>query len=86
MGTWGIGPFANDTAADFADDLDEAVIDERTSIIRTALERAAHSTEQLETPDAERAVAAVALIVAQHPDGEPAMPEPRPLGATPGVR
>ncbi|MGW7367043.1 DUF4259 domain-containing protein [Streptomyces sp. NPDC054841] len=74
MGTWGVGPFDNDTAADFAGDLDEAAAEERAPLIRTALERAANSADQadqLDTPDAERAVAAVALVVAQHPDGEP---------------
>jgi len=78
MGTWGIGPFDNDTAADFAGDLDEAAAHERTPMIRTALEQAVNSAEQLATPDAERAVAAVALVVAQHPDGVPACPNHGP--------
>ncbi|MFH8687514.1 DUF4259 domain-containing protein [Streptomyces anulatus] len=34
MGTWGVGPFANDTAADFAGYLDEAAVDDRESMIR----------------------------------------------------
>ncbi|MFG2986463.1 DUF4259 domain-containing protein [Streptomyces sp. NPDC048258] len=72
MGTWDIGPFDNDTAADFAGDLDEAAVEERESMIRSALERAADPADHLDTPDAERAVAAAALVVAQHPDGEPA--------------
>lgn len=72
MGTWDIGPFDNDTAADFAGDLDEAALEEREPMIRRVLKRAADVTDFLETPDAERAVAAAALVVAQHPDGWPA--------------
>ena len=37
MGTWDIGPFDNDTAADFGGDLDEAAWEERVSVIRGAL-------------------------------------------------
>ncbi|MFE2545723.1 DUF4259 domain-containing protein [Actinacidiphila glaucinigra] len=72
MGTWDIGPFDNDTAADFAGDLDEATMAERESMIRRVLKCAADPAGYLITPDAERAVAAAALVVAQHPDGEPA--------------
>lgn len=50
MGTWGVGPFANDTAADFASYLDEAAADDRESMIRSALKRAADPAEQLEAP------------------------------------
>ncbi|MGW7303405.1 DUF4259 domain-containing protein [Streptomyces sp. NPDC054829] len=39
-GTWGIGPFGKDTAADFAEHLDEATVRERELMIRRALERA----------------------------------------------
>ncbi|MFE1291186.1 DUF4259 domain-containing protein [Streptomyces sp. NPDC058751] len=72
MGTWDVGPFDNDTAADFAGDLDEAAEGERERMIRRVLERVADAEDRLDTPDAERAVAAAALVVAQHPDGEPA--------------
>ncbi|WP_326570109.1 DUF4259 domain-containing protein [Actinacidiphila glaucinigra] len=72
MGTWDMGPFDNDTAADVAGDLDEATMEERESMIRRVLKRAADPADYLITPDAERAVAAAALVVAQHPDGEPA--------------
>ncbi|MEW2079311.1 MULTISPECIES: DUF4259 domain-containing protein [unclassified Streptomyces] len=72
MGTWDIGPFDNDTAADFAGDLDEAAVEEREPMIRRVLKRAADPVDCLDAPDAERAVAAAALVVAQHPDGEPA--------------
>ncbi|MFF0109587.1 DUF4259 domain-containing protein [Streptomyces hirsutus] len=72
MGTWDIGPFDNDTAADFGGDLDDAAMEERESMIRSVLKRAANPADELDAPDAERAVAAAALVVAQHPDGEPA--------------
>ncbi|WP_392840850.1 DUF4259 domain-containing protein [Streptomyces sp. LN500] len=72
MGTWDISPFDNDTAADFGGDLDEAALDERESMIRGVLKRAADPADYLDTSDGERAVAAAALVVAQHPDGEPA--------------
>uniref|UniRef100_A0AAU2UWB0 DUF4259 domain-containing protein n=1 Tax=Streptomyces sp. NBC_00003 TaxID=2903608 RepID=A0AAU2UWB0_9ACTN len=37
MGTWDVGPFANDTAADFCGDLDEVAAGEREGIVRSAL-------------------------------------------------
>ncbi|MFH8701874.1 DUF4259 domain-containing protein [Streptomyces chartreusis] len=70
MGTWDIGPFDNDTAADFGGDLDEAAMEEREAMIRSALKRAADRADFLVTSDGERAVAAAALVAAQHPDGE----------------
>ncbi|MFB7312196.1 DUF4259 domain-containing protein [Streptomyces sp. NPDC056192] len=72
MGTWDIGPFDNDTAADFGGDLDDAALEERESMIRGVLKRAADPADYLDISDGERAVAAAALVVAQHPDGEPA--------------
>ncbi|MFE8015910.1 DUF4259 domain-containing protein [Streptomyces antibioticus] len=71
MGTWDIGPFDNDTAADFGGDLDEAALEEREAMVRGALQRAADSAGFLDAADGERAVAAAALVAAQHPDGEP---------------
>ncbi|WP_164932462.1 DUF4259 domain-containing protein [Streptomyces sp. endophyte_N2] len=65
MGTRDIGLFGNDTAADFAGDLDEAAAAQRVPMIRRVLERAAAGAELLEIPDAERAVAA------RHPAGGP---------------
>ncbi|MGI5443943.1 DUF4259 domain-containing protein [Streptomyces shenzhenensis] len=49
-----MGPFDNDTAADFASDLDEATMEERESMIRRVLKRAADPADYLITPDAER--------------------------------
>ncbi|MER5891927.1 DUF4259 domain-containing protein [Streptomyces sp. NPDC001876] len=71
MGTWDIGPFDNDTAAEFGGDLDDAALAEREARICRALKRAAGPADHLGTSDGERAVAATALVVAQHPDGDP---------------
>ncbi len=65
MGTWDIGPFDNDTAADFADDLDDAAVKERGSLIRKVLVRADRTQPYLEVPEAEVAVAAAAPVAAQ---------------------
>ncbi|MGX1222792.1 DUF4259 domain-containing protein [Streptomyces ambofaciens] len=65
MGTWDTHPFDNDTAADFANDLDDADMLERETLIRRALMRAADSKDYLEAPEAEEAVAAAALVAAQ---------------------
>ncbi|MFD9502403.1 DUF4259 domain-containing protein [Streptomyces sp. NPDC060035] len=70
MGTWHTGPFDNDTAADFGGDLDEAAWEEREPMIRGVIVRAASPVDFLGTYDGERAVAAAALVVAQHPEGE----------------
>lgn len=69
MGTWGTGPFDNDTAADFADALDGAEPQAREALIRGILFRTIDATGYL--TEAEEAVAAAALIAAQCPGGEP---------------
>ncbi|MFF4343876.1 DUF4259 domain-containing protein [Kitasatospora sp. NPDC001540] len=71
MGTWSTGPFDNDTAADFAGDLDEAAPEQRAALLRTALTRALHAPDGLDGSDGARAVAAAALVAAQCPGGEP---------------
>lgn len=70
MGTWDVGPFANDTAADFCGGLDEAAAGEREGIVRGALTRVIDTLDCLEAPESEVAVAA--LAAAQCPGGEPA--------------
>lgn len=86
MGTWDIHPFDNDTAADFANDLDDAVVAEREAILRRVLMRAADDQDYLEAPEAEEAVAAAALVAAQcsgeEPTGIPYGPE-EPIPALP---
>ncbi|MEU4128558.1 DUF4259 domain-containing protein [Streptomyces wuyuanensis] len=74
MGTWDVGPFDNDTAADFCGDLDEAAAGEREGIVRATLTGVIDTAGHLEAPESERAVAAVALVAAQCPGGEPADP------------
>ncbi|MBC9716731.1 DUF4259 domain-containing protein [Streptomyces sp. TRM66268-LWL] len=69
MGTWDIGPFDNDTAADFAIALDEAEPEGRLNLIRNVLVRTADATGYLQ--EAQEAVAAAALIAAQCPGAEP---------------
>ncbi|MER7667144.1 DUF4259 domain-containing protein [Kitasatospora sp. NPDC096128] len=69
MGTWDIGHFDNDTAADFAGRLDAAAPGERAGLVRAALERAARSPEYLDDDEGAQAVAAAALVAAQCPGG-----------------
>ncbi|MEV4516581.1 DUF4259 domain-containing protein [Dactylosporangium sp. NPDC049525] len=72
MGTWDVGPFGNDDAADFAYDLDEAPMQARVDMIGRALDRVIDAADDSGLPDAPRAVAAAALIAAQYPGGESA--------------
>lgn len=74
MGTWDVGPFDNDTAADWCGDLDDAPPDARQCIVRDTLVRAADTTEYLDADVGEEAIAAAALVAAQCPGGEPAHP------------
>ncbi|MGY1453781.1 DUF4259 domain-containing protein [Streptomyces sp. SS8] len=71
MGTWDIGPFENDMAADFAGTLDGAAPDERESLVRATLGRVARTRDYLDGSEGEEAVAAAALVAAQCPGGEP---------------
>ncbi|MFD5970952.1 DUF4259 domain-containing protein [Streptomyces sp. NPDC060311] len=74
MGTWDVGPFDNDTAADFSYTLDEAAADARAGIIHDTLTRVIGTAGYLEAPESEEAVAAAALIAAQCPEGDPTDP------------
>ncbi|MYV56087.1 DUF4259 domain-containing protein [Streptomyces sp. SID3212] len=74
MGTWDIGPFDNDTAADFGDALDEAAAGEREGVVRSTLTHVIDTVGYLEAPESERAVAAAALVAAQCHGGEPSDP------------
>ncbi|SER34163.1 DUF4259 domain-containing protein [Lentzea albida] len=71
MGTWDVGHFDNDTAADFSGKLDDAAEAEREAIIRTALTSTIESDEFLDSYEACQAVASAALIAAQLPGGTP---------------
>ncbi|MFG2744470.1 DUF4259 domain-containing protein [Streptomyces chartreusis] len=85
MGTWDIGPFENDTAADFANDLDDAAEGERETLIRRVLMRTVGNRDYLEAPGAEEAIAAAALIAAQCPGGEPVSPHYGPDEPVPSL-
>ncbi|WP_020124983.1 DUF4259 domain-containing protein [Streptomyces canus] len=69
MGTWDTGPFDNDSAADFAGDLDDAKPEDREALIRGVLTRTIGATGWL--TEGEEAVAAAALIASQCPGGDP---------------
>ncbi|MFF0966414.1 DUF4259 domain-containing protein [Streptomyces sp. NPDC003703] len=71
MGTWDIGPFDNDTAADWTGALDDASADARRDLVLAALTRAADTTGFLDSEIGEEAVAAAALVAAQCPGGDP---------------
>ncbi|QNE79247.1 DUF4259 domain-containing protein [Streptomyces finlayi] len=73
MGTWDIGHFDNDTAADFGGHLDDAPSDKREALLRDALTAVTGTgpAEYLDSDEGAVAVAAAALIAAQCPGGEP---------------
>jgi hypothetical protein len=70
MGTWDVGPFDNDTAADWCGDLDDAVPGQREALIRDALSTVAeHGDEYLDSNEAVEAIAAAAIVASQLPGG-----------------
>ncbi|MFJ5834885.1 DUF4259 domain-containing protein [Streptomyces sp. NPDC093089] len=73
MGTWDIGPFDNDTAADFSYRVDEAPAEKRAEVLRAAFEEviATGDDDFLDSCFAEKAVASAALLSAQCPGGDP---------------
>ncbi|MFD6421152.1 DUF4259 domain-containing protein [Streptomyces sp. NPDC060198] len=81
MGTWDTGPFDNDTAADFADTLDDTAPEAREALVRAVLVRTIDATDWLR--EAEAAVAAAALIAAQCPGGDPVDTSYGPRAPTP---
>ncbi|HEX9335454.1 MAG TPA: DUF4259 domain-containing protein [Pseudonocardiaceae bacterium] len=71
MGAWGTGPFDNDDAADFAVSLDHLEPEYRVGAIRATLTQAVEQTGYLERDAGGAAVAAAALVAAQHDDHVP---------------
>ena len=70
MGTWDVGPFDNDTAADWCGDLNEAAPGKRPALIREALTQVAdHGDEYLDSDLAVEAVAAAAIVASRLPGG-----------------
>lgn len=75
MGTWGYGPFDNDTAADFAADLDETPESGRLGKLYDALLTVSGSTGRIDGARAEVAVAAAALAARELAGGEEFQPQ-----------
>ncbi|WP_306439608.1 DUF4259 domain-containing protein [Streptomyces sp. BR123] len=71
MGTWDVGPFDNETAADFCASLDEAAEGDRPGLVRDALARVLDAEDPLDRHLAVAAVAGAALVAAQCPGGRP---------------
>ncbi|MEU5402090.1 DUF4259 domain-containing protein [Streptomyces sp. NPDC005963] len=71
MGTWDIGHFDNDTAADFGGTIDDTPADQRADVLAETLRRAAATDGFLDSHYGAQAIAAAALIAAQCPGGEP---------------
>jgi hypothetical protein len=70
MGTWDVGPFDNDTAADWCGDLDDAAPGQRPTIVRRALTTVLdNGDDYLDSDVAVEAIAAAALIASQLPGG-----------------
>ncbi|GAA2386762.1 DUF4259 domain-containing protein [Nonomuraea africana] len=74
MGTWDIGPFDNDSAADWCGGLDDAPAERRAELIRQALATAAGAADYLDGDDAGAAIAAAAIVASQR--GGPAITTP----------
>ena len=70
MSRWGSGPFDNDTAADFAGDLDDAPESERIGMIHDALAAVGSRDSYVDADRAEVALAAAALVARNLPGGE----------------
>ena len=68
MGTWDLGPFDNDVAADWCDDLDHAPKAERAAILRKTFSAAIDEVDYLELNDGSEIVAAAAVVAAHQPN------------------
>jgi hypothetical protein len=73
MGTWGKGPFDEDTAMDFFDELGPCDVEVREEALRAAILRVARTQEHIGFVDGTRAVLAAALLAGMMPpsEGEP---------------
>ncbi|MFD8209002.1 DUF4259 domain-containing protein [Streptomyces sp. NPDC059695] len=72
MGTWDIGPFDNDTAADFSYRVDETPEEKRADVLLAAFREVTGTGEEyLDADFAVEAIASAALVAAQCPGGEP---------------
>jgi len=71
MGAWDDGPFDNDSALDWCDELDRADPSQRPELVRAALERAAGEAGYLDYDFGAEAIAAAAIVASGMPGGEP---------------
>ncbi|WP_270889508.1 DUF4259 domain-containing protein [Pedococcus sp. 5OH_020] len=69
MGTSGAGPFENDDALDFLDELEDSSPPERREKVESAMGRVIRSTDYIEAPVMAEAIAA-AVVVAGSDDPE----------------
>jgi hypothetical protein len=69
MGTWGVGPFDTDLAADWSGLLDDASPDQREPMIRAALADVLDEEGYLDSPPAVVAIAAAAVLASLRPGG-----------------
>jgi Domain of unknown function (DUF4259) len=74
VGAWDAGPFDNDTAADFAGDLDDAAEHDRVAMIHAVLMTAIETDGYLDLDDGAPAVAAAALVACRLTGGEQFLP------------
>ncbi|MFD8012932.1 DUF4259 domain-containing protein [Streptomyces sp. NPDC058955] len=71
MGTWDIGPFDNDTAADFSYRVDEAADGKKADVLLAAFREVTGTGEEyLDADFGAEAIAAAALVAAQCAGGE----------------
>ncbi|MFE6227653.1 DUF4259 domain-containing protein [Streptomyces sp. NPDC057854] len=89
MGTWDIGPFDNDTAADFSYRVDDAADGRKADVLLAAFREVTGTGEEyLDADLGAEAVASAALVAAQCPGGEPVTTSyapKEPLGELPAA-
>ncbi|GAB1822280.1 DUF4259 domain-containing protein [Herbidospora sp. RD11066] len=66
MGTWDIGPFDNDSAADWCGKLNATPAADRPALLRAALTEAVTSVDYLDEDQAVPAIVAAAIVAAHH--------------------
>jgi hypothetical protein len=72
VGTWDVGPFDNDAAADWCGGLHDTDSTQRVEVIRAALAAVAdHGDDYLDSDLAVEAIAAAAIVASQLPGGPP---------------
>src|SRR5665647_3313357 len=71
MGAWSHGAFDNDSAADWAGELDDAEPGDRPGLVQEALLAAVEAEDYLDGDDGSIAIAAAAVVAAVTPGGPP---------------